>query len=91
MAVLVWKHGTTAAAAREAIRAELAKLGHDAQVTWNGDGATASVGWGTVLSARGRVTDEAVILEQCGGAAGSIVLARCREMLARLFPRGGPA
>ena len=50
----------TAAAAREAIRAELAKLGYDGKVTWNGDEATASVGWGTVLSARGKVTDEAV-------------------------------
>jgi len=91
MAVLVWKHGTTAAAARETIQAELVSLGHDGKVTWKGDEASASVGWGTVLSAAGRVTDEAVVLDKCGGAVGGIVLGKCREMLARLFPAGGQA
>jgi hypothetical protein len=91
MAELVWKHGTTAAAAREAVQAELAKLGHDGKVTWKGDEASASVGWGAVLSASGKVTDDAVVLDKCGGAVGGIVLGRCREMLARLFPAGGEA
>jgi hypothetical protein len=44
-----------------------------------------------VLSASGTVTDEAVILEQCGGVIGGIVLGRCREMLARVLPGGGQA
>jgi hypothetical protein len=88
MAVLVWKHGTTADAAGEAIRAELDRLGHGGKVKWTGDEASASVGWGLVLSAAGRVTDEAVVLDTCGGAVGGLVLAKCRELLARLFPDG---
>jgi hypothetical protein len=91
MAVLVWKHGTTAAVARAAIQAELAKHGHDDKVTWKGDEASASVGWGAILSAAGRVTEEAVVLDKCGGAVGGIVLGKCREMLCRLFPAGGEA
>ena len=89
MAVLVWKHGTTVADARDAITRELVKVGHDGKVKWSGNEATASVGWGVVLSASGKITDEAVVLEKCGGAVGGLVLNRCREMLARLFPTGG--
>jgi hypothetical protein len=91
MAELVWKHGTTAAAAREAIQAELCKLGYDGKVTWKGDEATASVGWGTVLNVSGKITSEAIILDKCGGAVGGTVLGKCREMLLRLFPNGGEA
>ena len=88
MAVLVWKHGTTADAAREAIRAELDRLGHGRKVKWTGDEAWASVGWGIELSAEGQVTDEVLVPEKCGGAVGGLVLAKCKELLARLFPGG---
>jgi hypothetical protein len=88
MPILVWKHGTTAAAARDSVRAELDRLGHGGKVTWAGDEASASVGWGLVLSAAGRVTDEVIVLDKCGGAVGGLVLAKCRELLARLFPGG---
>jgi hypothetical protein len=89
MSLLVWKHGTTTAAAREAIQEELRKLGHDGKVTWKGDEATASLALGTMLGVRGKVTDEAILLDKCGGALGGVVLRKCREMLLRLFPSGG--
>jgi hypothetical protein len=89
MAALVWKHGTTRSAARQAVVSELRRLGYDSKVTWNGDAATASVGWGTVLSASGVVTDDAVILDRCSGAIGGVVLDKCREIMQRLFPHSG--
>jgi hypothetical protein len=52
MAVLVWSHGKTRDEAREIIRAELASLGYDSSVEWDGYNATASIGWGTLLDAR---------------------------------------
>jgi hypothetical protein len=90
-ALMAWKHGTTAAAAREAIQAELCKLGYDGKVSWKGYEAAASVGWGIVHSASGKITDEAIVVNECGGALGGIVLDNCREMLVRLFPNGGQA
>jgi hypothetical protein len=91
MAVLVWKHGKTRDEARSIIQAEVRRLGYDQKVMWSGDSATASVAWGAVLSASGKVTDEAIILDKCGGAVGGIVLARCRELLERIFPDGEQA
>jgi len=79
------------AEAREIIREELHRLGYDGRVTWKGDSASASVGWGTVLNASGEGTDEAIVLEKCGGAIGGTVLGRCRELLERLFPGGAEA
>jgi len=88
MAVLVWKHGTTVAAARDTIQRELVTIGHDNKVKWSANEASVSVGWGVVLSAKGKITDETVVLEKCGGAVGGVVLNRCCEMLDRLFPGG---
>jgi hypothetical protein len=88
MAVLTWKHGTTADAAREAIQAEIRRLGYEGYVTWKGNDVTASAGLGTLVSVSGRVTDEAVVLEKCGGALGGTVLSRCRELLERALPGG---
>lgn len=88
MTVLVWKHGTTRAAAKKAVSAELAKLGYEGKVRWKGDSVTASIGLGLILSARGRVTDEAVVIDHCGGALGDQVLDGCRDMLRRAFPGG---
>jgi hypothetical protein len=90
MALLVWNHGTTRTAARDAILEELRKHGHDGKVKWKGDKATVSVGWGAILHAEGTITDETVVLEKCGGAVSAIVLSKCREMLERAFPRGEP-
>jgi hypothetical protein len=36
-------------------------------------------------------TDDAVVLEKCGGVAGGAVLRPCRELLERLFPGGEQA
>jgi hypothetical protein len=57
-------------------------------VTREGFKASVSVGWGSVLSVTGEVTDHAVLLERCGGAAGTAVLHECRKILERLFPGG---
>jgi hypothetical protein len=92
MAVLTWKHGTSKAEAVAAIRAALAESGHGGSVEWDGARAEARSGpFGSVVRARGEVTDEAVVVERCGGLAGGAVLGRCREWLARLFPGGEQA
>lgn len=92
MAVLVWRHGRSKDEALAALRAELTASGYGDPVKWDGARAEARYGpFATGLHARGEVTDEAVVLEKCGGLLGGLVLARCRELLARLFPDGGPA
>jgi hypothetical protein len=91
MSVLVWKHGTTVAAAREIIQTELEKLGHGGKVTWKGDEFTCSLGWGTILNTAGKVTGETIVLEKCSGAIGSIALAKFREFFQRVFPGGEQA
>jgi hypothetical protein len=88
MAALVWKHGTTKDAAKQAVVEELQQLGVADKIKWSGDRATASIGLGMILSASGEVTDDAVVLEKAGGAAGGTVVQRCRELLERLFPGG---
>jgi hypothetical protein len=88
MAILTWRHGMTKAQVRDAIRAELRELGHEARVTWEDFKASASVGWGAVLNVAGEVTDHTIVLERCGGAAGATVLRECRRILERLFPGG---
>jgi hypothetical protein len=92
MAVLVWKHGTTKAEAVAAIQAALNESGHGGSVTWDGARAEARYGpFASVVHAKGEVTDDAVVLEKCGGLAGGAVLSRCEELLRRLFPGGAPA
>ena len=92
MAVLVWKHGTTKRKALAALKAALAKSGYAEAVTWDGSRAEARSGpLAAVLKARGKVTDEAVVLNKCGGLAGKVVRRRCRKVLARLFPDGAEA
>jgi len=89
VAALVWKHGTSKAEARAAILAELKRLGHDGKVSWADFAATARVGpWGTILDARGEITDEVILVEKCGGLVGAAVLRECKVMLGRLFPGG---
>lgn len=88
MSVLVWKHGTTAALARKTIQNELESLGHGSHVNWNGDEFSSSIGWGTILSLAGRVTDQTVVLEKCSGAIGGVVQAKLREFFERDFPGG---
>jgi len=88
MAVLVWKHGTTKAAARQAVMEELQQLGVADKVKWSGDRGSASIGLGVILNASGEITDDAVVLEKSGGAVGPMVVQRCRELLERLFPGG---
>ena len=89
MAVLVWQHGRTKAEALAALRSALAASGYEKSVKWDGTKAEARSGpFASVVHAKGEVTDEAVVLEKCGGLAGGVVLRRCREMLGRLFPGG---
>ncbi len=91
MTALVWKHGTTAAIARDAIRTELAKLGHASNVTWKDYEFTSSLGWGTILSTSGSVNADEIILDKCSGALGGIVLAKSREFFERVSPGGEQA
>ena len=89
MAVLVWKHGKSKAQALDAIRTALKDSGYDGSVTWEGAKAEARYGpFASVVHAKGEVTENAVILEKCGGVVGGAVLRRCRDLLERLFPGG---
>jgi hypothetical protein len=88
MPALVWMHGKAATHARDAIQAELRRLGYDSYVAWHDNEAHASVGMGWILDARGSVTDVSVILLKCGGGIGGLVLGKCKEVLERLFPGG---
>jgi hypothetical protein len=89
MAVLVWSHGQSKAEALDAIRAALRDSGYESSVTWDGAKAEARRGpFASVVYVKGEVTDDAVILEKCGGLVAGAVLRRCRELLDRLFPGG---
>lgn len=89
MAALVWRHARTKAEALDALQSALAKFGYGDAAKWDGAHVEARYGpFATGLYARGEVTDEAVVLERCGGLLGGLVLARCRELLGRLFPDG---
>jgi hypothetical protein len=92
MAVLTWKHGKSKEDAVAAIKAALDTSGYGSSVTWDGAKAEARYGpFASVVHATGEVTDDAVVLEKCGGVAGATVLRRCRELLERLFPGGEQA
>ena len=92
MAVLVWKHGKTNAEAVTAIQAALKESGYDGSVTWSGARAEARYGpFASLVHVKGEVTDDAIVLDKCGGLAGGAVLSRCRELLGRLFPGGEQA
>ena len=89
MAALVWEHGRSKAEALAALRSAVAASGHGKSAKWDGAKVEARSGpFASVVHVRGEVTDDAVILEKCGGLAGGVVLARCHEMLGRLFPGG---
>jgi hypothetical protein len=92
MVALIWRHGRSKAEALAALQSALAESGHGGVAKWDGSKVEARYGpFATGLHARGEVTDEAVVLERCGGLLGGLVLARCRELLDRLFPGGEEA
>jgi hypothetical protein len=41
-----------------------------------------------IVDARGRVTDDMVVIERCRGMASGEVLSRCRELMQKVFPGG---
>lgn len=89
--VLSWKHGTTKSAALESLKGELQRLGYAKYVRWDGYEAKSRVTrmFFRIIDSRGRVTDDAVVIERCRGMAGGEVLKQCRATLQRLFPGGG--
>lgn len=88
MAVLVWRHGRSAAEAKRLMQQELSAAGYDEYVTWDGHQFSASVGFGAMLKIAGGVSDSHVVLDTCGGALAGTVLAKIREILQRRFPNG---
>ena len=88
MSVLVWKHGTNLADARQRILLRLRGSGYDNKVTWKGDDFYSSIGWGTVLDIAGRIDDEAVTIDKSGGLIGDLVLKKSEVTLRDIFPRG---
>jgi len=92
MAALIWKHGKSKAEAVAAIRAALKESGYEGSVKWDGVKLEARYGpFASVVHVKGEVTDDAIILDKCGGLAGGRVLSRCRELLERHFPGGEQA
>ena len=88
MSELTWRHGLPATDAKAMVIRELEALGHEGKANWNGNNVTASVGWGAVLDLAASVQDEIITIDRCSGLASSMVLAKCRELLAKAFPGG---
>ena len=89
MAALIWKHGKTKAEVVEAVRRAITEAGYDTSVKWDGAKLEARVGpFASIVHVKGEVTDDAIVLDKCGGLAGGRVLSRCRELLERLLPGG---
>ncbi|MFZ4765767.1 MAG: hypothetical protein ACOYMN_12510 [Roseimicrobium sp.] len=89
MSILNWKHRTTADEARDTLRTEFERLGYGDKVQWTGHELEASVPM--FLEVKGRITDDAVVLDKCAGMASSAFLGKCRDMLAKIFPEGAEA
>ena len=89
-AVLIWKHGTTKAAAIDTLKNELRMLGYAKYVKWDGGEARVRVTrfFFRIIDARGSVTDDMIVIERCRGMASGEVLSRCREILRKIFPGG---
>lgn len=87
-AALVWQHGTTREAAKNAIVNELQSLGYADEVRWRNYKGSVSVAMGVILSVRGYISDDAIVIEKCSGAVSSQVLNETRIILERLFPGG---
>ena len=88
--VLIWKHGTTKASAVDTLKNEIRKLGYANYVKWDGGEVRARVTrfFFRIIDARGRVTDDMVVIDRCRGMASGEVLKRCREILQKAFPGG---
>jgi hypothetical protein len=88
MAELRWRHSTTAEEAKQVLMRALAQAGYKDYVHWDGLQATVSAGpWGTLLSLKGKVTDEEIVMSCSGMLAGSVWTAS-RAMLEDAFPGG---
>ena len=87
-AALIWQHGTTREAAKNAVVNELESLGYANEVHWRNYKGSVSVALGVVLSVKGYISDDAIVIEKCSGAYSAQVLSETRIILARLFPGG---
>lgn len=87
MSSLRCRHGTTTEQAIRIIKSVIKKHGYSNHVKWDGHNASVSIGFGTLLHIKGRVTDMEVIME-CGGVFSNVALNRCREMVGGIFPGG---
>lgn len=88
MPQLRWRHGRTADQARDLMQGKLRAAGYDDKVKWNGCDFSASVGFGSILNLKGRVSDQEVVLDTCSGAIGGTVQDQVRQILEKLFPGG---
>ena len=88
MAELRWRHGKSASEMSDLVKQHLAKSDQLDKVKWDGDAFSASVGLGLALSVKGRITDDEIIIDKCGGIGGAIALAKIRETLQKAFPSG---
>lgn len=86
--ILAWRHGKTAEEAQSMLQGEIRRLGYETNVSWKGRRAEASVGFGAILRARLHVTEDAVVIEECRGAAATKFLDSVRMSLRTLFPGG---
>lgn len=86
--VLTWYHGTTRAAAKNAVVDELTNLGYAKEVRWRNYTGSVSVALGLALSVKGYIDDEMVVIEKCSGTHSERALNEARAILTRLFPGG---
>ena len=88
MAAFEWRHDKSKSEVREAVKSELRKLGYESKVAWADYRFTSSIGFGTVLSLAGEISEKTIILEKCDGVARGKVLEQFQNIVKQLFPDG---
>lgn len=88
MDVLRWKHDRWLSEINPLVQQYLAESGYLDKVKWNGNSFSASVGIGVALNIRGKMTDDEIVIEKCGGVGEHAALAKNRESLQKSFPAG---
>ena len=73
-------HGKTSEEAKKKVKEFLESEEYDEHVSWDGDEFSADVGFGMVLSMKGKITDMEIVIDDCSGIAGNKILDKCKTI-----------
>ncbi|GHS92091.1 hypothetical protein FACS1894139_09440 [Planctomycetales bacterium] len=86
---LVWYHHTDRDFAKKIVVNELVRRRCADDVKWQDEyHGSVSVALGLMLSMRGYIDDDAIVIEKCTGTLSARALREIRRILMRLFPLG---